>query len=230
MIYDVFLFHGELDILELRLNILGDVVDKFVICEARQSFSGDPCPSYYQENKDRFKKWKDKIINYQFNLMEDAKIVELARNSPNTNNGKPYWVKVFYAMEMLKKPLEVCKDDDIIFLSDADEIWNPSINIFKNDNIYGLLQLVYYYRLNNRCNELWTGSIYTTYKRLKEEMVNNIKQRGEVKVPNGGWHFTYQGGEEMVRRKVTSSKSKESTDDSYYGVSTDYIIERMKEK
>ena len=33
----------------------------------------------------------------------------------------------------------------------------------------------------------------------------------------------------MVRRKVTSSKSKESTDDSYYGVSTDYIIERMKE-
>ncbi len=87
MIYDTFLFHGEGDILELRLNILGDVVDKFVICEANQSFNEQPCPSYYLANKDRYKKWEDKIIHYQFDLMEDQDLVEQARNSPNTDHG-----------------------------------------------------------------------------------------------------------------------------------------------
>ncbi len=230
-VYDTFLFHGEGDILELRLNILGDVVDKFVICEAKQSFNEQPCPSYYLEHKDRYKKWEDKIIHYQFDLMEDKDLVEQARNSPNTERGNPYWMKVYYAMETLRKPLEaVCKDKDIIFISDVDEIWNPKIIVPSDDFIHGFGQLVYYYQLNNRCSEPWTGSIRTTYRRLKQEIVNNIKQKGDVYVTNGGWHFTYQGGEKMVRRKVDSSKSPyPDKNDSYYGVPTDYIIERMKE-
>ncbi|MFA6251739.1 MAG: hypothetical protein WC603_03895 [Candidatus Paceibacterota bacterium] len=252
MIYDVFLFHGELDTLDLRLNILGEKVDKFVICEARQSFSEEPCPSYYQENKERFKKWESKIINYQFNLMEDKEIVELARNSPNTStgsnfwmkvfykimkkigrpytsHGNPYWMKVFYAMEMMKKPLEVCNEDDIVFISDCDEIWNPDIEIPKDDKVYGLEQLVYYYQLNNRSSEPWTGSIVTSYKRLKGEILNHIKQKGEKKIKNGGWHFTYQGGEEEIKRKINSSRStyKDKTD-SYYGIPTDSLMNKIK--
>lgn len=240
MIYDTFLFHGEGDILELRLNILEKVVDKFVICEARQSFSEEPCPSYYLENKERFKKWQDKIIHYPFNLMEDKAIVEQARNSPNTLIYKmisfifpihsPYWIKVFYAMETLRKPLEICSDEDIIFISDVDEIWNPDIEIPKDNKIYGLEQLVYYYQLNNRCSEPWTGSIFTTYKRLKTEIVNHIKQKGEIKIKNGGWHFTYQGGEEMIKRKINSSKSPyPDKTDSYYGIPTEKLLSKIKE-
>ena len=62
-IFDTFTFYNELDLLELRLNILGDVVDYFVINEANITFTGKPKPLYYRENKDRFKKWKDKIIH-----------------------------------------------------------------------------------------------------------------------------------------------------------------------
>jgi len=142
MIYDTFLFHGELDILEIRLNILDKVVNKFVICEARQAFSGTPYESLYLVNKERFKKWEHKIVHFQFNLMEDEKLVELAKNSPNTN-GNPYWVKVFYGMEMMRKPLENCNDNDIIYISDCDEIWNPNIEIPLDDKIYGFEQLVY---------------------------------------------------------------------------------------
>ena len=227
MIYDVFLFHGELDILELRLNILGETVDKFVICEAKQAFSGAEWPSSYLANKERFAKWEDKIIYYQFNLMEDQELVEQARNSPNTT-GNPYWMKVYYAMEMLRKPLEVCNDEDIVFISDVDEIWNPEIPINADDKVYGLHQVVYYYQLNNRCSEDWTGSIYTTYARLKTEVINNIKQKGELKIEPGGWHFTYQGGEAQMRLKIESSRD-ETNNDSYYGVPTDYIIGRAQE-
>lgn len=231
-IYDVFLFNGELDILEIRLNVLSKV-DKFVICEAYQAFSGVPHESFYLANKDRFKKWEDKIIHFQFNLMEDQELVEQARGSKNTS-GNPYWMKVYYAMEMMRKPLEICDDEDIIYISDCDEIWNPTANIcpycLKAGELFGFKQLVYYYQLNNRCSEEWTGSICTTYKRLKQEVINLIKQKGEIKIENGGWHFTYQGGVEEVKRKVESTRTLGGQDqtDSYYGTPTEFIIENAK--
>lgn len=229
MIYDAFLFHGEFDLLEIRLNILDKVVDKFVICEPQQSFSGEACPAFYKENKERFKQWEDKIIYYPFNIMEDAEIVEQARTSPNTG-GNPYWMKVYYCMEMMRKPLEVCNDEDVVFISDLDEIWNPNIEIVKDDIVHGCEQSVYYYQLNNRCDAPWTGSVYTSSKRLKSEPINNFKQKGEVKIPNAGWHFSYQGGAEEVRRKVESSRSTFADNtDSYYGVPTEYIVQRMQE-
>ena len=63
-IFDTFTFYNELDLLELRLNILGDVVDYFVINEATITFTGKTKPLYYFENKERFKKWEDKIIHH----------------------------------------------------------------------------------------------------------------------------------------------------------------------
>ena len=63
-IYDVFCFFNELDLLEIRLNILDPYVDYFVLYEAPRTFSGDPKPLYFQENRQRFKKWERKIIHY----------------------------------------------------------------------------------------------------------------------------------------------------------------------
>ena len=64
MVYDIFLFFNELDLLEIRLQMLNDKVDKFVIIECIETFSGNPKPLFYQENKDRFKEWEHKIIHY----------------------------------------------------------------------------------------------------------------------------------------------------------------------
>ena len=40
MVYDCFQFFNELDILKFRLNVINDVVVKFVISDATESFSG----------------------------------------------------------------------------------------------------------------------------------------------------------------------------------------------
>ena len=63
MIYDCFQFFNELDLLKLRLNILSPVVDKFVISEATETFSGLPKPLYYEENKEMFAEFNDRIIH-----------------------------------------------------------------------------------------------------------------------------------------------------------------------
>ena len=62
-VFDSFIFFNELDLLELRLNILNDVVDYFVLTESPFTVSGNEKPLYYQENKDRFGKFNDKIIH-----------------------------------------------------------------------------------------------------------------------------------------------------------------------
>ena len=70
-VFDTFLFFNELDLLELRLNTLDAVVDYFVITEAKVTFSGKPKPLFYHENRNRFKKFENKII---YNLIEHTPI------------------------------------------------------------------------------------------------------------------------------------------------------------
>ena len=62
MIYDCFIFRDELDILEIRLNILNNVVDRFVICEANKTFTNQLKPYNFYNNSKRFEKFLDKII------------------------------------------------------------------------------------------------------------------------------------------------------------------------
>src|SRR3954451_4428807 len=61
MIYDCFTFFNELDVLEIRLHVLEEVVDRFVLVEARQTFQRDAKPLYYAENRDRFASFADRI-------------------------------------------------------------------------------------------------------------------------------------------------------------------------
>lgn len=62
-VFDTFRFFNELELLELRLNILNDVVDFFVLTESPFTISGNEKPLYYLENKDKFSKFNDKIIH-----------------------------------------------------------------------------------------------------------------------------------------------------------------------
>ena len=119
MIYDCFTYFNEELLLELRLNYLDEIVDKFVIVEANKTFSGNPKKQNFDINK--FEKFKDKII-YVF--LEDL---------PETDNP---WVRESfqrnYIQEVLKK--ENAKDDDIVIVSDVDEI--PTVNAidyYKNN-------------------------------------------------------------------------------------------------
>ena len=63
MVYDCFQFFNELDILLLRMRVMNDVVDKFVISESTVTFSGVKKPLYFQENQEMFAEFQDKIIH-----------------------------------------------------------------------------------------------------------------------------------------------------------------------
>lgn len=226
MIYDIFTFFNELELLEIRLEILDPVVDKFVIIECNETFSGNPKPLYFDQNKDLFKKWEHKIIHYvttnpisgykdlQSRLFDpnisklDENIIFNNLTTPNVPQGEIHWLKEFYQKECIKKALIHLNDNDICFIGDLDEIWNPNQSYdIDNTSIYKLKQIVYSGHINTRSSEDWAGTLVTRYKNIKNSCLNHLRTPGRTKytyIENSGWHFSFIGGPERVKIKLES--------------------------
>lgn len=215
-IYDIFTYNGEVDILKLRLNILYDHVDQFVIVEAPTTFSGLSKPLYFEQQKERFEKFKDKIKYFVIDdYPNDPEILEMIKNSPNVpKDGPEHWRREFFQKESVKKALTDLQDEDFCFVGDVDEIWNPDTLIdYTFDGILKLEQEMYVYYLNNHTNEPWAGTIATKYKNIKRNSLNSLRNKSLTKyvyIKNAGWHFTNMGGLEEVRRKLRDSYTEES--------------------
>jgi beta-1,4-mannosyl-glycoprotein beta-1,4-N-acetylglucosaminyltransferase len=209
MIYDAFSFFHELDLLEIRLNILDPYVDKFVIVESIETFMGEPKKLYFKENMLRYSKWLPKIIHYVVDdFPNDRELFELAQKSPCVGQGELNWIREFCQKESIKKALLGLNENDICYVSDLDEIWRPGLPIdFSRDKIYRLRQASYLYYLNNRTNgvDLWTGTIIAQYKTIRDNCLNHLLNRNMTPatiIEGAGWHYEAFGGLEGARAKV----------------------------
>lgn len=221
-IYDCFIFFNELDLLEIRLNTLNEHVDYFVLVESTKTFTGLDKPLYYDTNKKRFEGFNRKIIHVMVDNMPnsfeelserrgnelDNSINHDCLTTTNVPKGQVHWLREFFQKEHIKKGLINLNDEDFVFISDLDEIWNPNVILnYDYDTIYRLNQKVYCYYLNNLSSEHWYGTVGTKYKNLKNYSVNHIRtpnMNSYTLVDNAGWHFTFQGGGENIRKKIES--------------------------
>lgn len=117
-LYDCFVFHNEFDLLEIRLREMGDHVDHFVLVEANQTQRGGPKPFHFAENRDRFAPWADKIIDLQVEFPE----VLPPALGVYKNRRKKDWERENFQRNCIGQALEACAPDDLVLLSDVDEI------------------------------------------------------------------------------------------------------------
>jgi beta-1,4-mannosyl-glycoprotein beta-1,4-N-acetylglucosaminyltransferase len=230
-IYDCFNFFNELEILEMRLNILYEYVDYFVIVESSVTHTGLDKEFLFEKNKEKFSKFLDKIILFKvddtpknFRDLPDTSddtvklIYEfISKQTTRFNRDKqPDYGRDFFQKECIRRPLIKCDDDDIILISDVDEIPNPDIILNLKDldldnNRYSLNQMMYYYYLNVFKESTWYGTKISKYKNIKDLSFNEV--RGDesltIKIPNGGWHFSFMGGPEMVKTKILSYSARD---------------------
>jgi len=234
-IYDCFTFFNELELLEIRLSELDDHVDYFVIVEAKKTHSGEEKELYFANNKKRFSKWSKKIIHIvvdfpNLNLldnmlikMEKTKLYNIARWF-TVNLGLGRWKLENYQRTSINQGLKKAKEEDIIMVSDLDEIPRPSklkdaIKYSQQGNIVKFRQDLFYYYLNGKSDEKWTGTKMCSYEFLIKRLKNNpqyirvlpLHQRIIQKlfpktrrikfVDNSGWHFSYLGGTEKIKIK-----------------------------
>lgn len=225
MVYDSFQFFNELDILLLRMHILNDVVDRFVISESTVTFSGDSKPLYYKENKEMFQEFEHKIIH---NVVDD------------TPMDCDAFTRDHHQKCAVARGLENCSQDDIVIFSDVDEIPNPEtlkklIPKVEEGKIYMLAQRLFYCFLNmeevsgkllsvtgefeDADKPMWLGTKVCRYSMLSryttEELRNKEQREIGVRVSDGGWHFSYMGGgknqsvEDRVKYKIKSAAHQE---------------------
>jgi len=236
-LFDCFTFYNELDLLEIRFNELYDAVDYFILSESTIKHSGDPKPLYYKENKERYLKWADKIIHI---IVDDA--------PPPTVSLKPFygldarlglgrWRTERYQRNALSKGLDGCSSiDDIIFVSDIDEIPNKDkfdeiINLINNHGYACFIQKLYLYYLNGYVSNDWRGTIgcnFQSFKSMFNNKADNLRRLDNYKirvlnrinikshpfVKDGGWHFSYLGGIEKVLDKMESTPHLEHINNS----------------
>lgn len=123
-VYDCFTFYNEFELLELRLESLNPIVDYFVLVEADKTQRNEDKPFYFLENKDKFSKFLPQIRHLMMNVS----------NLSSLYKGDGDWIIENAQRDYIKQGLFDAKSDDLIFISDLDEIPNPQIlnNIANN--------------------------------------------------------------------------------------------------
>jgi len=165
MTYDCFSFFNELDLLEIRLNELSDVVDKFVLIEATKTHSGRFKPLYYKTNRTRYTKFHDKIIHI---IVDDMPITPeeiQAAISPQDRHWLDTgyqlgdnWVRERFQRNAMMRALDDCDPDDIIIIEDADEMVRSEIianlDATMCDGSNAVMQTMHTYFINWECKNV----------------------------------------------------------------------------
>ena len=208
-IYDCFQFFDEEHILDLRLNILYEFVDFFVFVESTTDHQGKSKKLNFDSKK--FKKFNKKII---YIVVDDtAEVIK------KPHIGGESLVEQ-HQRNSLMKGLKNCSDNDLIILSDVDEIPDPNkLNLFDKKSKYAVFsQKMFNYKINllNETESNWHGSKICLKKNLKSpQWLRNLKfkkysfwridkPRNLQIIENGGWHFAYLQSPENISKKIKS--------------------------
>lgn len=213
-VIDCFTFYNELELLYYRLKLLYNYVDKFVIVEANQTFMGNEKILYYKENKHLYKEFEDKIVHIVVDLPIKKEDININKNNQ--------WVNENYQRICIKTELDKMNlnKDDLIIISDLDEIINPNILVNKDNLLekgYTLEQDFYYYNLNCKHKEKWNRAKLITYGELTNlgcsEKVRHINNY--IILQNAGWHLSYFGNIKFIQNKIKEFAHQEYNSDYY---------------
>jgi len=214
-VYDCFTFFNELELLKVRLEELDPVVDHFVLVEARKSFTGNDKCLYFHENRKDFAKFKDKIIHL---VIEEFP-------PPSGDQDADHWNRESYSRNYILNALKNCSEDDVIFISDLDEIPKSSTvtkiaaylehkarriplqNRSPKDFVCDTEMRLFSLSLNREYSTPWYGGCkaapYWFFKhnspwelKVFHHTYPNIKR-----FMNAGWHFNGMGGDQRVLEK-----------------------------
>ena len=207
-IFDCTMFFDEKMMYDLRLNLLNDYVDKFVVVESLYTHRGNKKKQNF--NIDDYKKFKDKII-YILIDEEPNDLYEINNKKDNEGLKRLNTLKrIKLQYNSLANGIKEADPDDLIILSDCDEIPNlKNINNSLNKDILVFKQQLYYFKFNFLYkNYDWFGSKACKKKLLKtfewlryvkskkyafwriDTMFSNTKYKNIKIIEDGGWHFT----------------------------------------
>ena len=206
-IYDCFQYFDEDYMVDLRLNILNQYVDFFVISESTRTHQGKEKKINFDINK--FPKFKDKI---KFVVADYKEKVNFVKHSGGESPIEQH------QRNSLIEGIKDASPDDLIILSDSDEI--PDLTKLKTINkmskFVAFSQQMFMYKLNlkNLDESNWIGSKITKKKYISSmQDLRNLKfkeypfwriDKKNLQIIKGGWHFSFLQTPEQILNKIKS--------------------------
>ena len=225
-IFDCFMYFDEDLLLDLRMNVLNEYIDYFVIVESRYNHKGEE--RVLKFNINNFSKFKEKIIYIIHDNVPDGVQEILKEENQNTKSRKLIlnaYLRENAQRNYITKGLIKAIDEDIILISDVDEIPNLKKVSFKKikNKIILFKQTMFYYKLNLKAPGInWVGTKCCRKKDLiTPQWLRNIKDKkyplyrfdilfsknkyNNLKIiDNGGWHFTNIKSPKEILLKLSS--------------------------
>ncbi len=249
-VFDCFMYFDEEQILDLRLNVLNNYVDFFVIVESTYNHKGEVRKLLFDETK--FQKFKEKIIYLIYDKIPNE-VVSINNQDDKTTKDYKYIMNALYRensqRNFISKGLINAHENDLILVSDVDEI--PKLDFIdlkkiKNE-ILIFKQDMFYYKFNLTLPSFkWTGTKGVKMSLLNSpQWLRNVKDRkypfyridtffSEKKYTNikiiedGGWHFSNIKSPELIEHKLKSYLHHREFDEK--SLTIDQINELMKKK
>jgi beta-1,4-mannosyl-glycoprotein beta-1,4-N-acetylglucosaminyltransferase len=193
-LWDTFIFGDELDILECRLVEYTDTnIYRHVIVEATADHQGHPKPLYFQENKDRFAPFLDRIIYVPVKL-----------------KSKTNWDRIAEQRNAITKGLKDSHREDVILFSDADEILSPEGVKIAFENAPLVDKGVRFSQRHavlcvdwEEANFPWHGPRAILQKKTPKKISEIRDESPHLLTEGGGWHLSWLGGPEVIEKKTT---------------------------
>ena len=246
-IFDCTTFYSEHLMMDVRFNVLNEHVHKFIVAESTFSHSGEPKKLNFDINN--YPKFKDKII-YVIIDKEPNNIIEIEDKLLTTVDKRSNSLKrIELSYDYMIKSLDMALDNDLIILSDNDEIPNLNSSSFKNTNKNLIIfkQLFFYYKFNLLYDLMpWFGSRACKKKNLKsfswlkniknkkypfwrlDVYFSNLKSTNVEIINDGGWHFTNLKSPKELFEKMENFGHHDEFDIS--GITLEDIEKKMREK
>ena len=225
-IFDCFMFYDEEVVLDIRLNSLKNSVDCFVVVESKFYHNGKKRDLKFDINK--YPKLKDKIIY----IVQDEEPLNLETVKKEDDEGLKSYKFIFNAHKrenfqrnLISKGLDKANEDDLIMISDVDEIPNlKDLNVaIVNNKIVIFEQDIFYYKLNRYLEGFtWHGTKACKKKNLKSpQWIRNVKNKkfgfwrldtffsetkyiNKIFIKSGGWHFSNLKNSIDIENKLKS--------------------------
>tara|TARA_B110000261_G_scaffold138097_1_gene156814 strand:+ start:459 stop:1301 length:843 start_codon:yes stop_codon:yes gene_type:complete len=233
--------------MDVRFNVLNEYVHKFIIVESLFSHSGEKKKLNFDINN--YPKFKDKIIYLVIDKEAEGIISDKDESIQQSVKRQNSLKRVNQSYNYMLHGIEKASDDDLIILSDNDEIPNLGSKEFKNSKkkLFIFKQLFFYYKFDLLYDLMpWFGSKACKKKFLISfEWLRNIKNKkyplwrldthfSKLKninleiINDGGWHFTNIKSPADLFLKMKNFGHHDEFDAS--GLTLDNISQKIKDK
>ena len=226
MIIDSFLFFNEAELAELRIKYLEKTVDYFVVIEANITHQGKKKEwNFPIVLKEKLNQFSNKIKYHQLNIdLEEIKNEE-SWIIDNIKGDEAHKVDNFQR-NYIKNACQEFSDDDLLIISDVDEIPSKEkIEFIKSCDFKKIAPVVFEQHLFHiDCNylrlESWRGSIITTMKICNAYSPHQLRRaRNRIShFSESGWSFSSFGGPKKIKEKFEAFAHKEYNNDKFKNI------------